>query len=607
MMLFSDATQLASFGGAKAWPVRVSFGNLSKYERCKPDPQNHYEIAYIPSLPYDIQDQIRTLEGGGRPIPKALLTHLRRELFHAMWKQLLDAEFLRAWRQGVVIHCADGVTRRVFPRIFSYSADYPEKVLLATIRGINSLRPCPRCLMPKSEFANLGLMSDIQRRRRLKRTDSQQRNELIRTARSIIYTGGRAVTSKGVEQLLRPHSYAPTTNAFSSRLRFFGFDIFESLAVDFLHEFELGVWKSVFQHLLRILESTATKLIPLLNERFRLIPAFGRETIRPFREDVSNLTRPAARNYEDILQCIIPPLEGLLPSAIEKPILTLMFVLAQWHGLAKLRRHTSATIEALRHTTTRLGHELREFHRYTSELGVYETAKEHTARQQRIRRKAKPRAALTADSNAEEPAPSASQSGRRRRTFNLETIKLHALGDHVESIEHVGTSDLVSTQTGELVHRHSKRRYARTNGRDYLQQMDRIQWREARLRDIHQNITRSAQSSSTSRTSAIPTTPVCHLAVDDEVPTYDAGRAPYQIAASQKNPILFPVWLDEHRSDPAFKGFALRLKSHILARILGDRYEDELARTALELAQVQFQHEYIYAHQTLKIHYTTYD
>lgn len=58
----------------------------------------------------------------------ALLAYCRRELFHAAWKELLkDEEFLHAYRYGIVLKCSDGVTRRIFPRIFSYSADYPEK------------------------------------------------------------------------------------------------------------------------------------------------------------------------------------------------------------------------------------------------------------------------------------------------------------------------------------------------------------------------------------------------------------------------------------------------------------------------------------------------
>ena len=34
LMFWSDATQLASFGTAKLWPIYMLFGNLSKYVQC---------------------------------------------------------------------------------------------------------------------------------------------------------------------------------------------------------------------------------------------------------------------------------------------------------------------------------------------------------------------------------------------------------------------------------------------------------------------------------------------------------------------------------------------------------------------------------------------
>lgn len=40
---------------------------------------------------------------------------------------MLDDEFLEAYKHGLVVTCYDGVRRRVYPRIFIYSADYPEK------------------------------------------------------------------------------------------------------------------------------------------------------------------------------------------------------------------------------------------------------------------------------------------------------------------------------------------------------------------------------------------------------------------------------------------------------------------------------------------------
>jgi len=46
---------------------------------------------------------------------------------HAVLRHLLDDEFVMAYKHGIIIKCADNVQRRVFPRIFTYSADYIEK------------------------------------------------------------------------------------------------------------------------------------------------------------------------------------------------------------------------------------------------------------------------------------------------------------------------------------------------------------------------------------------------------------------------------------------------------------------------------------------------
>lgn len=34
---------------------------------------------------------------------------------------------MHAYEHGFVLLCGDGITRRLFPRFFCYSADYPEK------------------------------------------------------------------------------------------------------------------------------------------------------------------------------------------------------------------------------------------------------------------------------------------------------------------------------------------------------------------------------------------------------------------------------------------------------------------------------------------------
>jgi len=53
---------------------------------------------------------------------------------HAIWGIILDDEFVHAYKYGVVVECFDGVKRRIYPRIFTYSADYPEKCVINHIQ-----------------------------------------------------------------------------------------------------------------------------------------------------------------------------------------------------------------------------------------------------------------------------------------------------------------------------------------------------------------------------------------------------------------------------------------------------------------------------------------
>jgi hypothetical protein len=89
--------------------------------------------------------------------------------------------------------------------------------------------------------------------------------------------------------------------------------------VDLLHEFELGVWKSLFTHLIRILYAAASggQLVTILDEmkfcflsacsnqsvssRYRQVPPFG-STIRLFANNASEMKKLAARDFEDLLQ-----------------------------------------------------------------------------------------------------------------------------------------------------------------------------------------------------------------------------------------------------------------------------------------------------------------
>lgn len=111
----------------------------------------------------------------------------------------------------------------------------------------------------------------------------------------------------------------------------------------------------------------------------------------------------------------------------------LLFILAEWHGLAKLRMHTENTLAILRNTTVLLGDALRMFKDKTcSAFSTRELAREALARTRR--------------STNGDPA----NSGRRGKTLNLNTAKLHFLGDYASTIPEYGTAESYSTETVSL-------------------------------------------------------------------------------------------------------------------------------------------------------------
>ncbi|KAJ2929076.1 hypothetical protein H1R20_g8019, partial [Candolleomyces eurysporus] len=162
LMFWSDKTHLTSFSDEKLWPLYMFFGNESKYRRCKPSSNLCHHVAFFDKLSPDFKDYI-TRKTGGRIPPKSFMSHCKNEMFHAQWEILLDDELLEAIRHGIVIMCQDGIERRFYIQIFTYSADYPEKVLIATIRS-NGACPCPRCLISAENLDQLENVSDFKRK-----------------------------------------------------------------------------------------------------------------------------------------------------------------------------------------------------------------------------------------------------------------------------------------------------------------------------------------------------------------------------------------------------------------------------------------------------------
>jgi hypothetical protein len=134
----------------------------------------------------------------------------------------------------------------------------------------------------------------------------------------------------------------------------------------------------------------------------------------------------------------MPVFDGLFPEPHNKTIQELLFTCAHWHALAKLRMHTDPILGMFEELTTSLGDQLRFFADETcSSYNTFELPREVAARKRRQSKR------LQTD------IPGAEQNlekTRRRKTYNMNTYKHHALGDYVEAIRTYGTCDSYSTE-----------------------------------------------------------------------------------------------------------------------------------------------------------------
>jgi hypothetical protein len=297
------------------------------------------------------------------------------------------------------------------------------------------------------------------------------------------------------------------------------------LLPDLMHEFELGVWRAIFIHLMRILQSLNEDLLIELDRRYvrcikthyahdirsdclldsyREIPSFGRDTIRRFSANSSEMKKMAAHNFENLLQvcthnydmanctsdvpiqCSIAVFEGLLPEPHNRAVMKLLFTMAHWHALAKLRMHNDLSLDLMDAVTVSLGKALRTFRDTTcSVFHTKELRREYNAR---IRREAKKSASKSHVAAPDETLATSSSSasavhtninpdstlgatatlvldgelsnppvvsqvrtkstgaGRRDKTLNLSTFKCHSLGDYARTIRKHGTTDSYSTE-----------------------------------------------------------------------------------------------------------------------------------------------------------------
>lgn len=89
------------------------------------------------------------------------------------------------------------------------------------------------------------------------------------------------------------------------------------------------------------------------------------------------------------MQCSIPVFDGLLPEPHNTVILQLLFTMAHWHGLAKLRMHSDLTLDIMDQVTSAVAQQFRNFKaKVCSAYKTHELSQEVEARARQNAKKA---------------------------------------------------------------------------------------------------------------------------------------------------------------------------------------------------------------------------
>ncbi|KAL0059562.1 hypothetical protein AAF712_013707 [Marasmius tenuissimus] len=143
------------------------------------------------------------------------------------------------------------------------------------------------------------------------------------------------------------------------------------------------------------------------------------------------------------------------------------------------------SLEDMDSATTSLGKTLRKFK--NTACSAYDTKElpKETAAHGRCK------AALTKKQDEEGKPKRKCSSGSaavKRKIFNLNTYKLHALSHYIPFLRLVSTMDNYSTQIGELEHRRVKRFYTRTNKAKFVKQVANHKQGEQIIRHIETRV-----------------------------------------------------------------------------------------------------------------------
>ncbi|KAJ3127498.1 hypothetical protein HK098_006276 [Nowakowskiella sp. JEL0407] len=398
VMLYSDSTVLTNIGGSECHPLYLYLANHPIDYRRKLTNHAIILLGYLPNLPDD-----------NLGLPSYVYTLIKRHLFNKVMEIILDP--LRAsGENGVFLLNSEEKYEVVHPIVCQVVTDHMETVYYTGTRAVRAKRPCPQCLVPSSSLSDLTGALDGKYPLRTE----------IGTKQVIEETFKEKVSEIRHDKILKEYGLANVNRHCQNpfwKLPYM--DIHEVVAVDTLHQLELGVWLHMTRFLYKMIRDKfgddSAFVIQKIRARCCEIPYF--RGLRIYAKGTFGAARVTAQEWRNLQKDIFNE-EDLNNRVTEAFCLFLEFRL-----MVDFEHHTNETLDTMKSILINLERSFKSiFQKYSkSELNL---------------------------------------------------VKFHALSHYIDNIRKFGSPSGTTTQLGEFAHQlFAKRAWKSSNHRNYIPQM----------------------------------------------------------------------------------------------------------------------------------------
>ncbi|KAG6834983.1 hypothetical protein H0H93_005922, partial [Arthromyces matolae] len=184
--IYIDKTKLSSFNNVTGYPVMARIENFPEEISNGKGFGSTELVGWLPVVE-DIPAEKNKTDWANH----------KREVYHECLR-IMFASVANDSIRGDYYNVAS-LIRLLYPLIYVASTDYEEQAMITLIRGVMSLKPCPKCLVSKDDLWDIGHISKLR--------TSQDSQKCLDKA-------NKAKTKKDKEEILKAQGLRPVENAF---------------------------------------------------------------------------------------------------------------------------------------------------------------------------------------------------------------------------------------------------------------------------------------------------------------------------------------------------------------------------------------------------------